>query len=630
MSPRLRAGAIGALAGAAAGFAAVVLLYAWSPALSIGFAVTPPRLVTGVYPAERDAASGLTFAWSGADLALRIPGLDRRVPWTMAVRLKGGRSPADNPAVVFSVDGLRAATHPTDTDWSTVELRIPERPERPRGVLVTMQPSGTFVPGPSDPRPLGVMLDQVRLAPDGVVFAPRDALLRATLAAGAMGLAFGLMGLTGTVAAGGAVLVAAAQAALLTRGFGPFTDFGEHALILACSIGTAAVAAVLVVEALRRRSLETAARLAVAVTAAALFLKLLVQFHPDMPIGDALFQAHRFQEVLRGNYYFTSIAPGNYLFPYAPGLYVAAAPFADLVRREMGDVALLRVVVASADAVAGALLYWAVQHGWQDRRAALAAALVYHLLPIGFLVASAGTLTSAFAQSVAVVSLAVAAASWVRMQRPAAVALLTFLCAAAYLSHTSTFATLATTMVAIVALLAWRGGPDLRSPAAAIGLAGLTAVAIAVAVYYAHFIETYRTELARIGSETAAAAPDAGGRSISERAAAVPYYLQIYYGMPAIILSALGVHRLWIGHERNRLTLTIAGLAAACLAFLALGIVTPVDMRYYVSALPVVALTGAAGASYWWSTGSWRRLVVAGLLAWVAWDGLGTWWRVLA
>lgn len=630
MTGRGRAGAIGAIAGAAAGLIGFVLLYAWAPALPVEFGVTPPRLITGAYPAERDATTGMTFAWSGPDLALRIPGIDRRVPWTMEVRLRGGRPPGENPAVVFTVDGLRVASHPTDTAFSTVSLRIPARPGRPRGVLVTMQPSSTFVPGPADPRALGVMLDRIHLAPEGVVFPPRDALQRAALAGGAMGLAFGLMGLTAAAAAGGAVLMAAAQSLLLTRGFGPFTDFGQHALILAGSIGTAAVVAVLALGALRRRPLEPAARLAVAAGAASLFVKLLVQFHPEMPVGDALFQAHRFQDVLSGNFYFTSVAPGNYLFPYAPGLYLVAAPFADLVRREMGDVALLRVVVTSADAVAGVLLYWAAQHGWRDRHAALAAAVIYHLLPIGFMVAAAGTLTSAFAQSVAVAALIAASASWVRLQRPAAVALLTVLCAAAFLSHTSTFATLAATMVAVAALYAWRGGSALRSPAAAVGVAALTAVAVAVAVYYAHFMETYRTELARIGSETAAAAPDAGGRSIGERAGSVPYYLQIYFGLPALILTAVGAYRLWSAPQADRLTLTIAGLAATCLAFLALGILTPVDMRYYVSALPAVALAAAAGASYWWRAGSWRRLAAAALLAWIAWDGIGTWYRVLA
>ena len=69
-------------------------------------------------------------------------------------------------------------------------------------------------------------------------------------------------------------------------------------------------------------------RFVVAFSAAALFLKLLVLLHPQMPVGDAMFHAHRFQGVLAGNLYFTSIAPGNYTFPYPPGFYLFAALFA--------------------------------------------------------------------------------------------------------------------------------------------------------------------------------------------------------------------------------------------------------------------------------------------------------------
>src|SRR4029453_3406211 len=93
------------------------------------------------------------------------------------------------------------------------------------------------------------------------------------------------------------------------------------------------------------------AKFAVAFTASALLLRLLALLHPDMPVGDAMFQAHRFQDVLGGKLYFTSIAPGNYLFPYAPGLYVFAAPFAALVRRGPADMALLRIIVSSVAAV---------------------------------------------------------------------------------------------------------------------------------------------------------------------------------------------------------------------------------------------------------------------------------------
>ena len=51
--------------------------YLWHPALTIEFDADPP-LVSGVYPVERDVSSGLTFAWTGQEMRLSLPGLDRR------------------------------------------------------------------------------------------------------------------------------------------------------------------------------------------------------------------------------------------------------------------------------------------------------------------------------------------------------------------------------------------------------------------------------------------------------------------------------------------------------------------------------------------------------------------------
>src|SRR5262245_64169370 len=111
----------------------------------------------------------------------------------------------------------------------------------------------------------------------------------------------------------------------------------------------------LLTQARRRTALRNTARFAVAFSAAALFLKLLVLLHPNMGVGDTMFHAHKFQAVLAGNLYFTSIAPGGYAFPYPPGLYVFTSLFAGLVRRGTADMALLRIVCASADAAAGLL-----------------------------------------------------------------------------------------------------------------------------------------------------------------------------------------------------------------------------------------------------------------------------------
>ena len=119
---------------------------------------------------------------------------------------------------------------------------------------------------------------------------------------------------------------------------------------------------------LRGEPFRNTAKFAIAFTAAAFLLELLVLLHPDMPIGDALFHAHRFQDVLGGRYYFTSIAPGNYQFPYAPGLYVFAIPFAGLVRRGVADMTLLRTIVCARRRARGAS---ALRHG---RRACAATA----------------------------------------------------------------------------------------------------------------------------------------------------------------------------------------------------------------------------------------------------------------
>jgi hypothetical protein len=628
---RLLPAAFVAVLAALSSVALLAAFYAFSPALRVEFAVDPPRLVTGMHPGERDEATGLTFAWSGRDVALRLPGLDRRVPWTLDARVRGGRpNPADNPTVVLSVDGVRTLERRTEPDFVQLRVTIPPRSDRPRGAIATMQVSSTFTPGSGDPRALGVMVDWIVVAPQGVPVPPTGAFAGAATSGAALGAAVALLGVTPGSAVGAAILLAAGQGSMLARGFAPYTPFADQMARVALAIGVALVAIAWLIERLRRAPFRNTARFVLAFSAAALFLKLMALLHPEMPVGDALFQAHRFQEVLRGNFYFTSIAPGNYLFPYAPGLYVTALPFADLVRREWGDVMLLRIVATATDAIVGALLYFVVVRGWQDRRAAAFAAAFYQLLPLDFMVAAGGTLTNAFAQSIAILSLAVVASEWLRLQRAGSLIVLVACLCAAFLSHTSTFAILAPTTIAVAVMFAWRGGPELRSPAAAVAAGGVAAVVVAVVVYYAHFLDTYRTELARIGSETASAAADAGGRSISDRAATIPWYVHAYYGLPMLFLAGAGSWRLWTHGARDRLTLTIAGWGLTCAGFLLIGILTPVDMRYYLAAMPALAIAAAAGASAGWEAAGRWRLATLVLLAWAAWNGIDSWWRVLS
>jgi hypothetical protein len=623
----VRACAVGTFTGLLAA-AWLAVWYAWHPALNVELRTDPPRLVSGIYPAEHSDETRMTFAWTRQHVTIRLPGLDRRVGWTLALRVRGARAiPAENPELHVFADGAPLGGRQLKADFEDLTITIPAQPERRRGVVLALQSSRTFVPGPSDPRPLGVMLDRMTLVPSGVVLAPRAAIAGAGVSAGLMGTAIALLGVTAGSAVLAAVLLSAADAAVIARGFGPFTDFPRVAMTLGLAIAIGLVVLAWAVERLRGQPLRNTARFAAAFSACALFLRLLVLLHPDMPIGDTLFQAHRLQNVLNGNLFFTSTAPGGYAFPYSPGLYVFAWPFARLVRWGSAHMTLLRVIVCSADAVAALLLYRAVSRAWGDRLTAAIAVAVYQLLPIGFAVIATGNLTNAFAQSLAVAAFVVMSSAGLRMERPTVLAVLVVLLAAAYLSHTGTLAILFVATIAIAALFRLRGGPALRSPSAAVLVATAAAAILAVALYYGHFMDTYRSAFSRLSHETASAAVDAGGRTIGDRLGSIPYSVDNYFGVAAVVLAAVGCW--WMRTLRDRLALAIGGWGLSCALFMAIGILTPMDMRYYLAAVPLIALTAAYGASRaWQQSAAWRGAAIIMLASAVA-AGINNWWGAL-
>lgn len=625
--------AAAAIIGALIGASAAALFYTWHPAFTLEFDRDLPRNVGGIYGPERDAATGVTFAWTSDDAVVRLPGLDRRADWTLHLRVRGGRAaPAVNPAMTVLADGIVLDTRQTGTDFADIDVVVPRRPER-RGLTLGIRSSSAFVPGPGDPRRLGLMLDRLSIVPSGVVLVPRPALDGAALSSAAMGAAIALLGVTPGSAIGAAVLVGAGDAAVITRGFGPFTDYPAVVVRLAVWLAIAMTALTQIVELRRRQALRNTARFAAAFSASALFLKLLVLLHPNMGVGDTMFHAHKLQGVLAGNLYFTSIAPGGYAFPYPPGLYVFASLFAGLVHRGAGDMALLRIVCTSADAVAGLLLYALVVRNWDNRLAAAMTVAIYHLIPLSFSVLTTGNMSNSFAQSAAVAAL-------VGMAWPAATrqwrwsVILCAVLLAAFLSHTGTLATLFASAVFIAVLFVLRGGSEVRRAGARVALVTVTAAAIAVAVYYAHFMPTYRAEFARIGHETVTAARDAGGRTIGDRLRGVPYSIGIFIGAPVMLLAFVGAVELARRTGRDRLTLALGGWMLGCVVFLAVGILTPVDMRYYLAALPAIAIAAGYGAAWAWNDG-WPphrpalRLSALVFLGAALSAGFDAWWSAL-
>jgi hypothetical protein len=394
-------------------------------------------------------------------------------------------------------------------------------------------------------------------------------------------------------------------------------------------LGLATLCVVGVVEKIRHERIGMAARAVVGVSMMACYLKLLILLHPGMPIGDGVFHAHRLEFVLAGRFFFTSLAPGNYSFPYPILLYLVAAPFSFLAPDTLGRVALLRIVVTAADAAAGALLYWMVVRTTANRLVGVTAVVWYHLVPATAWIMTWGNLTNAFGQTLFVTSLAAVAAAPIEWTRPRTVALLAVLASAALLTHPSTCAILVAVLALTTVLYWWLGGPDLQGAARGVGAATLVAAIAAFVLYYAWFPAVYLRELGRVASETATQTSAQPGASFGTRIASIPDLAGSYFGWPAVIAASLGAWRLSRGTEPPRLTLLLLGWAGTCVLFMAIGVLTPVEMRYHFAAFPAVAVAAAYGSSWAWRGRLPLRICATLALGAATWVGVRQWMAML-
>jgi hypothetical protein len=573
---------------------------------------------------------------------VRLPGFDRSRPWECTIRVRAGRGPElALPTFDVGIDGLTAATRGVTNEYQDVVVTIPPQPQRD-GLVITMAAAPTFVPGPGDRRELGVQIDRIACEPrdGGLVLPPRRAIVTAAVSGAAFGAAFGVTLPGAAAAAAGSIVLGAAQSLPLAKGPAPYSAYQERAMTTALWIAGVLVVVALALRRIKGAPLAPAARFVLAFSAAALFLHLLALLHPLKSPIDVIFHAHRFQGVLAGNYFFTQPMPSGVRFPYAVALYVFTIPWASVTQ---DYVALLRIVVSSWHVFAGGLLYVLVVRLWRDDLAAAIAVVLFHFVPLPYIVIGNANMTFAFGQSVATVVI-VAAATWRLAARDVAGALgLLVLAAVAFLSHVGVFPYLFAAMFAI-ALVYWlRGGPPLRAAAAWIVIVAAVAAVLSVVVYYGRFEEAYRT-LDRVRGADTAAVPQ-GPAQAAAPVEHVPRHarllramslLTVDMGWPVLLLGAAGLWRLWPVPRGDRLKMVLSGLALTYGAFVAFAVAVPVEpsfQRYadeFISRIdfataPAIVVVAALGFAWAWRAGAIARAVSAVVLVAAAVIGVERW-----
>jgi hypothetical protein len=620
-------------AGSLAGAAWLVVACNLHPALTLEMDRPLPRsLAAGVYPPERSGTE--TFAWTGGRADFTMRGADRRTEWTCSLRFRGGRAaPLPQPQVDAAIDGITVATAIAANDYRQLDVTAPARPGH-TGLTLTLTSSTTVSPGAADPRQLGVQLDRLVCQPTGalVVLPPRSTLRNAAFAAGVIGLAVALAGLSLPAAIAAAMLLAAGQAWLLSTGLAPYSGFSRTMVPVALWIAAAILAVVRLPSIWLQQPMSPAARSAVIVTASALYLKLGGLLHPSKQLADAVFHAHRFEWVLAGRFYFTQ-PTGGVTFPYAIGLYLFAAPWTFLTR---DYVTLLRIVVCTSDVVAGALLYVAISRVWKDRLSAVLAVVLFNVVPAPYGVLGDANMTNAFGQSAALIALIVATAWSQTWRRPTLVVALFGLTALAFLSHVSTVSLLVVTLLS-AAFFWWNRGDDSdRGSARVVVIVTVAAALFSVITYYGHFMDVYKTAW-RARTAAAIAAPATPSPRAEETATAAPVPVRVRVmnalkltrssvGWPILILAAAGGWRTIVERRRDRLVGLVAAWIATYLVFTGVALMrvdAPLQRyaaefvgRVVLGTYPGAVTLAAAGAAWGWRSGRWGRLAAGGTVVW--------------
>jgi hypothetical protein len=106
---------------------------------------------------------------------------------------------------------------------------------------------------------------------------------------------------------------------------------------------------------------------------------------------------------------------------------------------------------------------------------------------------------------------------------------------------------------------------------------------------------------------------------------AVPGYVGKYLGWPLVVGAALGGLRLARSRRRDPLTLLLAASVAACIMFLVIGVLSPLDLRYYLAVAPTLDVLAAFQLDAWCDRGKWGRGAAVALGACAVAVGVSYW-----
>lgn len=300
----------------------------------------------------------------------------------------------------------------------------------------------------------------------------------------------------------------------------------------------------------------------------ALFIHGILAPSPLMSPGDVQLHGNKLAEVASGNLFPTSRTDHKppFEFPYGFSFYGLLAPFAS---HGVANVHVVRLGAAFVSALSALAMGWML--GRESAGLAAAAVALWAMAPVNLRTMGFGNLSNVFAQAVFVLFLVGASRMLPGWRRAALLSSLVALSAAA---HLSSFIVLMALLFACLLIPEDRGSPLTKPLLAGLGVA---------AAYYASFLPMISRQLPRLLSER-------GGSAGVFDPWRLPRQILDGAGVPLVALIVLALltgrnRPVWKGGA----SLALAGLILAIAA-----LVSPLEVRYLLALMPLLATIGGS------------------------------------
>lgn len=466
------------------------------PALS-GGAPAPPNLVGSV-----EAAPAQTYRWSQGASRIELPGLGRG-DWIVSLTAVVDHPDGGPIDATIAANGVPVAQLPEQGGLKRFQFMVPAALV-PDGNLSLEISARTF----EDPRPLGVLIEQVSVAPtrSGAWVPPVASLLASlTLALGAYVVLLRLARRQWLAAGIVLGLIVAGAWALASARFPTVLMLPRLALLALWSVGLLLALERLVGWGFRRAGAPLSPlmlRGLLLIFFAGYWLKAGGMLYPYFVAIDMHWHMERARWIVEGQLplLYGTNSPLNEstmptaewgenrpVIPYSPWFHMFAATFAFL---PVPMVLAGNMFSALVDCSRVFLIALLGRAGGLNERGSFLAALLYAVTPATFLLHSWGNLPTTFGMWWTLVSTIYIVVAYRRLDRPRPFATLTLLLLITLLIYTvmATFMLLFLGLL-VPALLLLRPADQHRRPALAIGLSTAAALGLATLIYYGQYIE---------------------------------------------------------------------------------------------------------------------------------------------